>query len=620
MTKIISTISRHRAKILAVFAGVLLLFTTVDTGIFTHKDAKSAQAQKLNIPKWIVDKKDFLSYPIQKFIMAQTGDMKVHGIDLSKAIAKAKEAGIDINLDNGLRPTVPTPNNFPTTTSEPIAQQPIENVATATTTTTTTSPSTLAITTAFSNGPVAVLKGEFNDITIDEPSIAVKPTDSTKMVAGMHHFGFDWPFFQCVAYFSTSSGSTWIGPVLLTPLAAGDFCSDPVLSWSSDGSTAYYEVIDIDSSFTFSTIVVYTSATGGATWSAPVTVFPGVAGVNFNDKPWIAADKDPLGAGTVYATDTLFDATGCHIQFGKSITSGATWSAPITLASADCGTIPFPAPFAGEVVQGSGISADAGLLLVAWYDSNVAPGSFDGFLNGPFSIHAVKSPDKGVTFTPLTIYKSPIKAELPFLMCPVFELNQRIWSSMFPRVDVLTIGGVPHAAVAFSANTLGQVGQDCADVYVAYSNDATFATITLDDVTPVGNAPQVFPGVAWQSDGTIHVMWEDHRGSLALFDPKVQGTLNFFSTFFSTGQPWPNMAYRIMYRAIDSPTNTLSVERVTETAFSSNSFLFQGDYNDAKMVGTSFIYIYTDHRACDGTTDLFCEFTPTNVFVVKGTA
>lgn len=590
-------------------AAVLVLSFSLSAEISAQdtkaSDAKkdSKQLPKSNVPTWLAAKKDILSGSLSLLISDLTGDQKIGKKDFALAKKALKDKGIEIkNLADGWDKRIKEPRSG----KPSLVQDEMETGASEGETKSSSSGSGGSpITGTFFNRGVGTLSGTFDSISENEPSIAVNPTDSTKLIAGMHTFGFEWAFFECVAYRSSNSGSGWVGPIAMSPLLPGDFCSDPVVSWSSDGTRAYYTHMSIRSDFSTADIVVSTSTDGGATWSAPVVNFSGSL-TDFMDKPWIAADKDPAAPNNVYASTTVFtSAGGCKILFSRSTDGGATWSPAVLMAlSSVCSPI---------VVQGSNISADAGLLVVAWYDSLI-----NGWLDGNFAIRAKQSTDKGVTFTSKTIYASPSDTELPFFLCPGVSFH-RVWPSMFPRVDVRTISGTPHVGIAFSANTEGAGTQDCSDVLLAFSRNGG-ANYSIKKVSQeTDNSAQYFPDVAIEGDGTMHVLWQDGRDTLKQFDPAFTPSLTYFEFLFTLdGEPVPNLLYRIFYSALKSD-NTLSPERVAVDRFSASDFFFLGDYNDVVIGGNNLYFVYTDRRDGGGVTDIIAPLHfEDDVFFLRG--
>ena len=96
----------------------------------------------------------------------------------------------------------------------------------------------------------------------NEPSIAVDPTDPSRIAIGWRQFDtVASNFRQAGRAYSTDGGATWTFPGVLEP---GVFRSDPVLDFDSNG-TFFYD--SLDHNFDCS---VFTSTDGGTTWGAAV--------------------------------------------------------------------------------------------------------------------------------------------------------------------------------------------------------------------------------------------------------------------------------------------------------------------------------------------------------------
>ena len=126
----------------------------------------------------------------------------------------------------------------------------------------------------------------------NEPSIAIDPTDPTKMVIGWRQFDTVAADFRQAGWgHSHDAGQTWTFPGVLQP---GVFRSDPVLNMDADGNFYYYS-LSSNSTLDFFSCELFKSTDGGVTWGLPVPAFGG-------DKAWMAIDRTGgIGCGNIYA-------------------------------------------------------------------------------------------------------------------------------------------------------------------------------------------------------------------------------------------------------------------------------------------------------------------------------
>jgi hypothetical protein len=150
----------------------------------------------------------------------------------------------------------------------------------------------------------------------NEPSIAVNPTEPSKMTIGWRQFDSVQSNFRQGGYgYTTDGGVTWTFPGVLEP---GVFRSDPVLNSDELGTFFYLSLQD-----TFCDNI-WQSTSGGQCW----TNFPGTSG---GDKQWFTIDKTGgPGHGFHYQFWTDFFACSSG-EFSRSTNGGMTWQTPITI-------------------------------------------------------------------------------------------------------------------------------------------------------------------------------------------------------------------------------------------------------------------------------------------------
>lgn len=456
--------------------------------------------------------------------------------------------------------------------------------------------------------------GKLTDVPIanttfeeDEPMVAANPKHKKFLVAASHKIGF-FPGqgfrVRCAAYASSDGGATWSAGVLL-PQIEGQ-CSDPVVAYAPDGSRAYYAYMDVFSQLTFPggrptimerfDILVSHSDDDGATWSAPVVALAGqTLIVKFNpfqiaqpgfdyDKPWINTHVDARESNWVYVTATRFNnftpgLSPIAIHFTGSSNKGTSFAGPTTLEDA----------FGNVVIQGShpagGVGGD---VLVAWYNSGT-----DGFLIGSFETHTRRSADHGATFDPVVVATTD-SFELPFFLGPL-AFYERWWEGMFPSLAIDAGGGAhivythdpvnPRTPAGFESPESGDIR------YI--SSDGPPHTFWSDPITVNDDGlerAQGFPAINTQHDGTVDVVWYDHRLSPTLpnstpFECFVQGICNS-----------SNLQYDVFYaRKVLGQPGFFDNFRVSDTS-SIVQFDFIGDYIGLAANDTDLFAVWTDRR------------------------
>ena len=150
----------------------------------------------------------------------------------------------------------------------------------------------------------------------NEPSIALDPTDPSRIAIGWRQFDtVTNNFRQAGVAFSQDGGASWTFP---GPLDQGNFRSDPVLEFDADGAFYYYSLragFECD---------VYRSYDGGATWEEPVFAYGG-------DKEWLTIDRtDGIGRGHIYGIwNAQFGCCGGALT--RSTDGGETYDPPLNV-------------------------------------------------------------------------------------------------------------------------------------------------------------------------------------------------------------------------------------------------------------------------------------------------
>jgi uncharacterized repeat protein (TIGR01451 family) len=153
----------------------------------------------------------------------------------------------------------------------------------------------------------------------NEPSIAVDPTDGSKMAIGWRQFDSVQSNFRKAGYgYTTDGGTTWTFPGVLENNV---FRSDPVLDSDEVGDFFYFSLLQ-----TFCDDV-WGSLNGGQSW----TRLPPEGGATGGDKEWFTIDKtNGMGHGFQYQFWTT--GFGCDGgAFNRSTDGGITWMNPINI-------------------------------------------------------------------------------------------------------------------------------------------------------------------------------------------------------------------------------------------------------------------------------------------------
>jgi hypothetical protein len=307
------------------------------------------------------------------------------------------------------------------------------------------------------------------DDAANEPSIAVDPTNPSRMAIGWRQFDTVQSTFREAGYgYTTDGGLTWhAGKV-----DPGVFHSDPVLDFDAQGKF-FYMAATID--FTIGQIVtqLFASTDQGATWGPPVPAFGG-------DKEWMAIDRTQ-GPGRGYIYETWADP-----GFSRSVDGGQSFQTPISVP---------PSPIFGTLDVG----ADGTVYLIgASFDLN----SFSVSRSTNAKI-AAQTP----TFTTVPVNLGGAMVFPGNNGAPNYDgLFGQPWIVADPRISQMNR---VYALCSVKTPT------DPMDVMFVRSTDGgqTWSSPVRVNDDPGHRAYQWFGTMSVAPDGRIDAVWNDTRGS-----------------------------------------------------------------------------------------------------------
>jgi len=322
----------------------------------------------------------------------------------------------------------------------------------------------------------------------NEPSIAVDPTDPSRMAIGWRQFDTVQSNFRQAGYgYTTDGGSTWTFPGVLEP---GVFRSDPVFDSDSQGN---FYFMSLTGDFSCD---VFRSRNGGATWDSGTPARGG-------DKEWMTIDQTGgIGEGHIYSYWTSSTSDCFPGFFTRSTNGGDSYET--------CVTIP------GDPYWGTLAVGPDGELYVGGGEFVVAKST------------TARNPGQSVTWDFWT------SVDLDGFMSG--------WGG--PNPDGL-LGQVWIAADRSDGPTRGYVyllcsvepfvGADPLDVMFARSTDGGHTwsdPVRVNDDTGT-NAWQWFGTMSVAPDGRIDVIWLDTRNDPGGYDSEL-----FYSYSLDVGDTW----------------------------------------------------------------------------------
>jgi hypothetical protein len=386
------------------------------------------------------------------------------------------------------------------------------------------------------------------------PSFAVTPQG---LVAAWTQDGGSVDGLGIVTAHSSDGGSTWaqsVPPALsicqsgLDALRVGD----PRVVVDGNGTT--FLSATAGEPDVRGTVMVSTSADGGATWSGPKTLnLLGLLGPN--DYPTMSADPlDPHAVAIVWS-EVFLAAT----WFARTTDDGATWSTPLPIRV----TANTPESFNSLVTLPNGTLVDV-----------FADGATTALLGAPVGgvvVGALRSTDHGSTWAETTIASLSAQGNAKEPVDPVVWPDGKVYVLLS---DVDSGSGARVWKLFRSPD-----GAAWSEV----------ATLPLRDDAFLGQLAQ---HVAITSDGTIGVLYDDHRNDVE-GDPEL--TTDVWLTYSSDGgSTWSDLH-------LGGPFDLNTVP---------NGYV--GDYEELHAVGADFgaVFALGAPAATEGPTDIFFARIP----------
>jgi hypothetical protein len=333
----------------------------------------------------------------------------------------------------------------------------------------------------------------------NEPSIAIDPTATNRMVIGWRQFdSVNSNFRQAGWGYSHDGGRTWTFPGVIEP---GVFRSDPVLDSDNDGNVYYYSLTVIGELFVCD---MFKSTNAGVSW------LPGVR-ARGGDKAWMVVDRSGgTSDGNIYSAWSPFFSC-CLGFFTRSVDGGQSYMAAINLPT-----------------------------LLFWGTLAVGPEGevYVGGVDSLFTGRIVKSSNVQHTDV-LTIFEVATAVDLGGTVTNGGGPNP---GGLLGQVWVATdhSGGPTHGNVYMLAS-VNPPGLDPLDVKFTRSTDGGLtwsAPVRVNDDSPLALAWQWFATMSVAPNGRIDVVWNDTRNS---------GLANVSELFYASsedgGISWsPNVA------------------------------------------------------------------------------
>ncbi len=332
----------------------------------------------------------------------------------------------------------------------------------------------------------------------NEPSIAIDPSDPSRMAIGWRQFDTITSNFRQAGFgFSVDGGQTWTFPGVVQP---GVFRSDPVLC--SDGFGRFF-YNSLRSTFC---IDVYLSADQGMSWPTQVAAHGG-------DKAWMDVDVRTFGLGSGHLYQAWSFAATCTNSntFCRSTNHGLSWEAPVPM--------PLPAVFGTVAVGPDGEVYVAGVDFPTFTNSNFVVARSDN----------AKDPAQAPTFN-MTVTGNLLGGALRGGGGPNPDgLLGQVWIA----IDQSFGSRRGHAYLCASVDP---PGGDPMDVMFSRSTDGGqtwSAPVRINDDALNNGAWQWFGTMSVAPNGRIDIVWNDTRD-----DPNQMLSRVYYSYSTDGGLSW----------------------------------------------------------------------------------
>lgn len=333
--------------------------------------------------------------------------------------------------------------------------------------------------------------GNISGDAANEPSIAVDPTDPSRIAIGWRQFDtISSNFRQAGVAYSQDGGLSWTFPGVLTP---GTFRSDPVLASDRNGVFYYYS---LEGDFTCD---MFVSNDGGQTWSLPTEARGG-------DKAWFTIDRtNGFGTGNQYIDWSLFAGCCGSDTFTRSTDDGQTYETPL------------PSP--QDIVWGTlAVAANGDLYLCGRSPSSTSV---------QYVARSTNAWDSNQTPSFSQVVQVNLGGSLGISTGP----NP---SGLLGQMWVATDPGNSNRVYALCS--INPSGSDPLDVMFTRSDDAgaTWSSpIRINDDAAGTDAYQWFGTMSVAPNGRIDVIWNDTRD-----DPTVTFSELYYSYSNDGGTTW----------------------------------------------------------------------------------
>jgi hypothetical protein len=337
----------------------------------------------------------------------------------------------------------------------------------------------------------------------NEPSIAVNPTDPTKVVVASFAYGSPFvPSANASLWYSTDGGNSWDIVFSMPRSPGGSVPADQTIAYDSNGNLHAVALSFSGAVNTWHGISTDPSTSAAWTWS---TTRVNQTVPNNSDQPWLAIGTN----NNVYVGYSNFVGSMGNVHVSASSDNGATWTAAQDLVVNNPNFI----PTAGATNFGTRLAADqAGAVYVIYGSADASGPSGTAHVNYRLN----RSHDGGATWDYTTATGLP--GGLP--IDDGFSLQR---GSMFAGINALR-GNITHIAAQSDGSHVYAVYGKRGDpldpntdkIWIAeFHDDGTGDLAERLSPVPLSVTGQrsALPSVAVTDDGTVFVLYDSYDGS-----------------------------------------------------------------------------------------------------------